>query len=284
MNERSRLQIKFLGVRGSIATPERENIEFGGNTTCLEVRGQQVAEQSPNQEVVVIDAGTGMRRLGLSLAEEFAGRNLNVHLLLTHFHWDHIQGLPFFIPLFESNNRITVHSGRPPATTRKILEGLMAEPYYPLRFDFFAASTEFAEVGERPSKVGDITVHPFPLHHPQGAWGYRFESGGATIVHASDLEHGHPHLDAVLRDYAQNADVLVYDAQYSPEEYSTTKGRGHSTWLEATRVARDARVKHLILFHHDPSHNDATMRQFVTEARRHFENTDAAREGWVVGV
>ncbi len=272
-----RLQVRFFGVRGSVPTPVRENLGFGGNTTCLELRG-------PDRDLVVIDGGTGVRSLGASLTEEFGGQNLNLHFLMTHFHWDHIQGLPFFAPFFNSSNRITFHSAKSPESAREILEGQMMSPYYPISFDFLSAAREFAMVGEQAVRHGSITIQAFPLNHPQGASGYRIECGGAVIVHASDLEHGHPRLDSVIREYAQDADVLVYDAQYSPEEYLSKKGWGHSTWLEATQVARDARVKHLILFHHDPSHDDTAVSQLVQEARRHFENTDAAREGWTVRV
>ena len=122
------------------------------------------------------------------------------------------------------------------------------------------------------------------MNHPQGAFGYRIESSGAVVVYASDLEHGHAGLDSVLRDYAQGADILIYDAQYTPEEYKNHQGWGHSTWHQGIRVARDAKVKQLILFHHDPWHDDWFLDDLVREARRHFDNTVGAREGWMVSL
>jgi phosphoribosyl 1,2-cyclic phosphodiesterase len=271
-----RLAVKFLGVRGSIPTPTPENLGFGGNTTCLEVRSGQ-------GDVLVIDAGSGARKLGSALAQEFGG-SMNLPLLFTHFHWDHIQGLPFFAPLFDPTNCVTFHSPKPAGETREILAGQMRQPYYPIALDDFSAQCAFVEIDWQPMKIGGITIHPFPLNHPQGACGYRMESGGAVIVHASDLEHGDPRLDSILRDHAQGADVLIYDAQYSPEEYESKRGWGHSTWLEAARVARDAQVKQLILFHHDPAHDDAEIQHFVDQARRTFENTEAAREDCTTGA
>lgn len=276
MTQRLRMHVKFLGVRGSVPTPTAENLGFGGNTTCLEVR-------SENNDRLVIDAGTGVRGLNRSPLDDSSDGNLQFHFLMTHFHWDHIQGLPFFAPLFQADSRIAFYSGKDSKTLQRILDVQLSEPYFPA-MKSVAATREFIEFGEHPFHHGRITIHPFPLNHPQGAWGYRMESGGAVMVHASDLEHGNPKLDSVLREYSQNADVLIYDAQYSSEEYESKKGWGHSTWLEATRVARDARVKHLILFHHDPIHDDEAIRGIVEQARRQFENTDAAREGSVVSV
>lgn len=246
------------------------NLHFGGNTACLEVCS------GPNDRLL-IDAGSGITNVSVA---EFQGR---FDVLFTHFHWDHIQGLPFFAPLFDNASQVAFWSGEPPDTARAILERQMSSPYSPV-LNAIVASREYIQIGQRPSSHGEIAIHPFPLNHPQGAWGYRLESGGASIVHASDLEHGDSRLDSLLREHAQGADVLVYDAQYTDAEYQSKRGWGHSTWLEATRVARDAGVKHLILFHHDPTHDDAAMSEIVTQARRHFENTDAAQEGQTLSL
>ncbi len=266
-----RLRLKFFGVRGSIPTPVAANLGFGGNTTCLEI-------QSGDGGRLVIDAGSGVRGLGL---ERIAQGHLAVDFWLTHFHWDHIQGLPFFAPLFASGARVRFHARKPASATRQHLERQFQEPYFPGR-DGISAVQEFLEIDTNTSKHGNITIHPFELNHPQGAFGFRIEAGGAVIVHASDCEHGDPRYDARLRDYAQNADVLIYDAQYTPEEYAAKAGWGHSTWLEATRAARESNAKHLILFHHDPSRADRDLEAIVESARREFSNTDAAREGWEI--
>ena len=270
------LQVKFWGVRGSAPTPCAENLGFGGNTSCLEVR-------SSGGDRLLIDAGSGVRGLNHSAPEDGRAGNSQFHFLMTHFHWDHIEGLPLFAPLFQEESRIAFYAGKDPKTLRHILDTQLSGPYFPA-MDSVTATREFIEIEEQVFRHGLIAIHPFPLNHPQGAWGYRMESGGSVIVHASDLEHGDSKLDAVLREYARDADLLIYDAQYSCEEYEIKKGWGHSTWLEATRVACDARVKRLVLFHHDPLHDDDTMRWIEGQARRHFENTDAAREGWSLDV
>ncbi|MBK7930941.1 MAG: MBL fold metallo-hydrolase [Bryobacterales bacterium] len=276
MNSPNRLQLTFWGVRGSIPTPVPENLGYGGNTTCLELR-------LPNDEVVVIDGGTGVRQLGLALQKR-SNRNVNgIHFLMTHFHWDHIQGIPFFAPLYSPANRVVFHSSRPAAEVLDILEGQMTFPYFPVKFELLAAKREFVQLAkEEPLCYGDLTVRSFPLNHPQGATGFRLESSGAVIVHACDHEHGDAQLDRVLRENAEGADVMIYDAQFTPEEYGVKKGWGHSTWLEGARVAKDAGVKQLILSHHDPSHTDDDLRAMLAEAQKEFPNTELARESWTI--
>jgi phosphoribosyl 1,2-cyclic phosphodiesterase len=265
-----RLQLTFLGVRGSRPTPVAKNLEFGGNTSCLQIRSRR-------NNRLLIDAGSG-----LSNADVPDGAD-RFDLLITHFHSDHIHGLPFFAPLFKSGRHLTIRSGQAPEAARELLEAQISRPYFPAE-EFVLATREYIQIDHRPFTLDDITVRPFPLNHPQGAWGYRLESDGATIVHASDVEHGHPELDSVLRQHARGADILIYDAQYTEAEYRVKRGWGHSTWMEATRIAREAGVTQLILFHHDPAHDDDTMREIVSEARQHFQNTDAAREGCTLTV
>lgn len=278
MSSPLRMELKFWGVRGSIPTPAPENLGFGGNTTCLELR-------LGNGEIVVIDGGTGARKLGLDLLERSGGKSLDLDILMTHFHWDHIQGIPFFAPLYSPANRITFRTTKSAEDVQNILEGQMTNPYFPVKFDLLAAKRDFcpmALAGRELLRGGVLAAHAFPLNHPQGATGFRLESAGAVIVHACDHEHGDEHLDKVIRGYSEGADVLIYDAQFTPQEYPAKKGWGHSTWLEGVKVARDAGVKQLVLAHHDPSHTDEFMREVLEEARREFDNTIIAREGYSI--
>jgi phosphoribosyl 1,2-cyclic phosphodiesterase len=265
------IRLKFWGVRGSIPVPGHEFLGCGGNTTCLELR--------VGDAIIIIDAGTGIRSLGLALLQEFTGSRLSLDLLLTHFHWDHIQGLPFFAPIYSPDSEIRFHSIRPAAKTRELLEGEMTHPYFPVPFELLPARRTFNDMSNSPLKLPNVTIHPFPMNHPQGATGFRIEAGDKVITHASDLEHGDAKFDAILREHAEGSNVLVYDAQFTPEEYPGHKGWGHSTWLEATKVAKDCKVERLVLFHHDPSHQDTTMINIVADATKHFENTKAAQEG-----
>jgi phosphoribosyl 1,2-cyclic phosphodiesterase len=276
--ESTQVRLKFWGVRGSTPTPQIENLKFGGNTPCLEIR-------TGENECVIFDAGSGIRALGQSLLQEAAGAPINTRIFLTHFHWDHIQGIPFFGPLYGAANHISFFSGSSGRPLQETLEGQMAKPYFPIDFSQVAAQRDFHQIEEHGQvKIGKLTIRPFPLNHPQGASGYRIECNGISIVYATDYEHGDARFDATLCEYSQNADVLICDSQYTPAEYQDHRGWGHSTWQNAVLLAREARAEHLFLFHHDPSHDDQAMMEITQNARMQFENTTGAWEGFVAAL
>jgi len=269
----ARLTARFWGVRGSIPTPQAGYLGVGGNTSCVEVR-------APDGTVLVLDAGTGVRALGYALAAEAAGQPMHVHVALSHFHWDHLQGLPFFAPLFAAGHKVSFYAVTDDNRLDRLLQGQMCFPYFPVPFHELEAATNTVSLREgEPFEVGPMTVRPFPVNHPQGAHGFRIECGGATLVYATDYEHGAPAFDAGLREFVRGADVLISDAQYTPDEYALRGGWGHTTWERAAALATEAGVGRLYLFHHDPAHDDAALGRIRAAAREHFPATELACEG-----
>ena len=270
------MHLRLWGVRGSIPTPVAENLRYGGNTSCIEIR-------HGNLPPLIFDAGSGLRGLGQSLLSEFAGGGECI-VFFTHFHWDHIQGLPFFVPLYRPDCKMTFYAVQDAALTDRLLGGQMCEPYFPVRMPAVAADLEYREMEVGGLVLGDLSIRPFPLRHPSGANGYRIDSDAGSIVYATDHEHGDAAIDSNLISVAAGADVLIYDAQYTPSEYASRRGWGHSTWEEAVRIAESAGVKQLILFHHDPLHSDDAMDTIVAAARSSFANCIGAQEGWCAAV
>lgn len=270
-------QLRFWGVRGSVPTPCAGHLGIGGNTPCLQVLN--ATEES--DELVIFDAGTGIRALGKEIAARPKAPK-SIHVFLTHFHWDHLQGLPYFSPLFSPKTHLVFHSAYPPERLCTLLSAQMQSPYFPVMFHESGARMEFRRIGDEPQRFGSITIEAFPLHHPQGAVGYRIAQPQKVAVYAPDHEHSDPPSHRGLIDMSQDADVLIYDAQYTPAEYKSRRGWGHSTWLEATRVAKQAGAQKLVLFHHDPDRDDEAVRRIETQAREKFPSTQAAYEGQVL--
>ena len=267
------MRVRFWGVRGSTPTPQAENLKFGGNTSCVEIT-------TPTGESLIFDAGSGIRALGQKLVHEANGEPISTNIFLTHFHWDHIQGLPFFAPIYGEKNSIAFHCGRTGRDLQEALEGQMAQPYYPIDLAQVAAHRSFCEMDAGADlEIGGALVRPFALNHPQGASGYRIQCGDSVVVYATDYEPGVPELDEILLAHTQNADILICDAQYTPAEYDCHRGWGHGTWLQTTALARECGAKQLVLFHHDPTHDDHIMARIQTEARTEFAATAAAWEG-----
>ncbi len=271
--------IRFWGVRGSIASPGPATAAVGGNTSCVEVRC--------GDQLLVLDAGTGLRGLGDELLKR---GELGANLLLSHLHWDHIQGLPFFVPLYMPGAELVLHG---PAWGPGGLDGAlrrqMTAPGFPVEFADIAANVQLRELrhGSRFS-VGNVAVTAAKLNHPGGVLGYRIEHGGRSLVYATDTEH-YGCIDPALLQLARGADVLIYDAQYTPEEYRgehgpSKVGWGHSTFESGIELARAAGVRQLVLFHHDPRRGDAAVEELERRARGSFEQVIAAREGMTIDL
>jgi phosphoribosyl 1,2-cyclic phosphodiesterase len=267
-------EIRSWGVRGSIASPGRMTAGVGGNTSSVEVRCGDTR--------ILLDAGTGLRELGDALLAEGP---VDATLLLSHLHWDHIQGLPFFVPLYLPSTRLRICGPRGDGgSLGDVLAQQMGSPCFPVAFQDLPSRVETRELreGER-LRVGCAEVTVAKLNHPGGVLGYRIESDGISMVYATDTEH-YRCVDPKLRNLARDADVLVYDAQYTPKEYRGDDGPakvgwGHSTWESGVELARAANVRQLVLFHHDPKRGDHAVEEIEARARALFVNTRAAREG-----
>jgi phosphoribosyl 1,2-cyclic phosphodiesterase len=270
------MKVRFWGVRGSCATSGSRHQQVGGNTSCVEVRcGAPGAEQ-----VVILDAGTGLRDLGAELSR--SGR-VDAALLVSHFHWDHIQGFPFFVPAYVPGNRLAVYGGADGGSLRAAFEAQMRAPHFPVDLSAMRAELAFHEVeaGGR-FRVGAVDVRTAAARHPNPCLAYRLDFEGASVVYATDHEHAPSGdaPDAELVALARSADVLIYDAQYTPAEYAAGKrGWGHSTAEEGARLAAAAGVAQLVLFHHDPARDDWQVACIEAETRGRFGATVAAREG-----
>lgn len=267
--------VRFWGVRGSIACPGPEHQRYGGNTSCLEVRC--------GGHVLVFDAGTGIRYLGDNLNGQTP---LALDIYLTHTHHDHIVGLPFFGPMFEPKNSVNIWAGhlQPKLTLHGALCQFMKAPLFPVPPKIFNADVAFKDfrAGETLTPAPGITLRTAPLNHPNGATGYRVEYEGGSICYVTDTEHLPGTPDANVLGLIAGADIVVYDATYTDEEFPRYKSWGHSTWQEGIRLCERAKVKRLVLFHHDPSHDDAFMDGVAQAAEQSRPGTTVAREGLVL--
>lgn len=272
------MNILFRGVRGSMASPGASTAYVGGNTSCVEINA--------GGERIVLDAGTGLRGLGEELiCKPLSDETYKTTILLSHVHWDHIQGLPFFTPIYVPGYEIDVISG--PNGVMPLDEALrrqMSPPFFPVCYDELPSRMQSRDM--RPGAtfaVGAVEVTMARLNHPDPVYGFRLDWNGVSVVYATDTEH-YSCVDPTLRKLAAGADVLIYDAQYTPEEYRgeigpSKVGWGHSTYEAAIELARAADVRQLVLFHHDPKRDDRGVAMMEDRARALFANTVAAREG-----
>jgi phosphoribosyl 1,2-cyclic phosphodiesterase len=263
------LSARFLGVRGSLATPGAATAIVGGNTACVEIIAGDTR--------IVLDAGSGLRALGDSLVSRGPTETT---ILLSHLHWDHICGLPFFVPIYIPGNRVEVISGpNGVLSLEDAMRRQMSAPFFPVEYADVSTQLRTREIRAQTAfHVGAVKCFAAKLNHPDPVYGYRLEAGGRSIVYATDTEH-YACVDQRLVSLARNADVLIYDAQYTPEEYPGKVGWGHSTWTAAVELARAAGVKQLVLFHHDPRRSDTQVAELEHRARAAFAPTIAAREG-----
>ena len=264
---------RFYGTRGSIPVCDRDYQDFGGNTTCVMLTGDR-------GQVAILDAGSGIRNLGKDLIARGHQQAGTMFIAFSHFHWDHIQGFPFFAPAYDPRRHFTISAfGRGGAGKglRGIFAGQMQQEYFPLTLDQMGATFAFLEPGGPTFENDDVRVISYKHNHPGGAYTYRIESRGKVLVFCTDIEHG-DRIDQNVVALSREADLLIHEAQYTPEELRHRKGWGHSSWGQAIEVAEQAGVKQLALTHHDPDHNDEFLLRVEEECQKHFPHVVLARE------
>lgn len=265
--------VRFWGVRGSIACPTSNHIGFGGNTSCVEVACDETR--------IVLDAGTGIRGLGHRFMRKGVTRST---ILLSHTHWDHINGFPFFSPAFQADHEMRIMAGHlsDAGGIRNVLAGQMACPTFPVPLEAMRSTMTFADFRAGESFAfpdnSRIRVRTAPLNHPDGATGYRIEHDGKALCYVTDTEHKIGDPDQNILGLIEGADVVIYDCTYTDEEFPGKIGWGHSTWEEAVRLCRAANVGQLAIFHHDPDHEDAFMTEIEKKARDVWRGAFVARE------
>jgi phosphoribosyl 1,2-cyclic phosphodiesterase len=224
--------------------------------------------------------------LGKSLNREFGARPIVAYVFLTHFHWDHIQGIPFFLPLYKKGNAFFFHSVSGKARELKsAVEGQMVTPYFPVDMSIMGAVRHFYDVGTEAVDINGAVLTTTRLNHPQGCVGYRIEADGGTLTYATDTEPGSKIHDRNVRKLAKGADVFIYDSQYTLDQLlSEKKGWGHSSWTEGVKIARECAVRQFVMFHHDPESDDECVDRLVAQAQEHFPHSIGAEEGLVIDI
>ena len=268
-------------MRGSIPTPGPATVRYGGNTSCVEVRS--------DGEIIILDAGTGLRPLGLSLLAEFKNKPLNITLLITHTHWDHIQGLPFFAPIYNPRCRLRILGCQ--GSREGLLEALtgqMESTYFPVPFAKLPSNIEIEELKDFNFDIGPVLVRAQRANHPGMCVGYRLFSPDGIAAYFPDTETRAGGNDREMIEFVRDADVLILDSQYDRAEYKKHVGWGHGCVDDSVALALKAGVKKLILFHHDSAHDDKKIDSFLKHARQLVAKAkskmkvDAAREGMVI--
>jgi phosphoribosyl 1,2-cyclic phosphodiesterase len=268
----NKAELEFWGVRGTTPVSGPGFRKYGGHTLCASIRRPGVAS-------LIIDAGTGIKNLGDRLMAEHGGGKLDITLLMTHFHLDHILGLPFFAPLFSPAASLTVIAPARPTETRRFLGSLMSGRLFPVTFIQTPCKKKIKELAGGEFNIGPYRIATLPLHHPQGSVAYRIRSEGLDVVLSTDTEHPENGVDKNLAAFVEGTDCLVYDATFTPEEYEERrKGWGHSTWEAGTALAEKAGARKLVLSHFSPDYRDKTVDKIVEAARSVFPAAEPGKE------
>ncbi len=270
----SKFQVKFWGVRGSIPCSSRDMMKYGGNTSCIEIHC--------GSRLIILDGGTGLRELGQSMGEG----QVDADIFLSHTHYDHILGLPFFAPFYGLQNHFRMWAGRAGhgMLLEQVMQTLMRSPLFPIPVEAFGSEMTYMNfnIGDTLDLDDGITIRTTQLNHPNDATGYRIEFDGRAVAYITDTEHTPGTLDQNILDLVRGADAMIYDSTYCDSEYPRHLGWGHSTWEEGVRLCQEAEVGKLFIFHHDPAHNDTFMDAIGINATKIFSGAQVAHEGLTV--
>lgn len=272
------MKVKYYGTRGSLPVPGPNTIIYGGNTACIKIKF--------NDTIIILDGGSGLRILGNELMQgDFGKGKGTAHIFFSHAHWDHINGFPFFPPAYVPGNKLIIYGSHKSGTSiRDILSRQQNQINFPVSLEDMAASLEFVGLEAGVDRTcSTAVISSFVLNHPCGAFAYRIDDGFKKVVYATDYEHTDK-LDENLVEFTKDADILIYDAMFTPEEYESKKGWGHSTYIEGIKLAKAAKIKQLHLFHYNPEHTDQFIEEIEKQAQQLFPQTYAAKEGWEVEI
>ncbi len=273
------MYIKCWGSRGSIPVSGKEFLKYGGETTCLEIR-------TKTDDIIIVDAGTGVRRLGNQLIRE---KRTSYNFIFTHAHWDHLMGFPFFRPIYMTGAKLRIfRCPFPDKHVEKMIARVMAPPYFPIKYSEIRAGISYKNGCPKKFKIGSMTIVPIPLSHPGGGCGYKFIEDGKTFVFLTDNELGFKHKGGLefddYTDFATGADLLFHDAEFTPEEYEASIEWGHSAYTDAIDLAIKANVKQLGLFHLNQERSDKEMDKIVTDCRKIISSQKEGLKCFAVGA
>tara|TARA_Y100001970_G_scaffold286134_1_gene407547 strand:+ start:397 stop:1224 length:828 start_codon:yes stop_codon:yes gene_type:complete len=268
--------IKFWGVRGSNPTTDSDKLEVGGDTSCVEVR-------TADNQIIILDMGTGLRNLGQALVKEENPPN-DINIFISHYHWDHILGFLSFLPLFNEKFNINIY-GKTNSNggIKEALNDILDTRFWPVSLDMFAAKVEYHDIEPGRLRLDNgITIESNLHPHPNGALGYRIELKDKIVTYVTDIEHPIGNALDNVSNLSRESDVLIHEAHFTPEDLPKFVGWGHSSWEEAVDIAKSSNSKQLILFHHSPTYSDEIVNNFTQEAKKSFDNVIAAKQGLTI--
>lgn len=270
----SKFELEFHGTRGSVPVCDMDYLEFGGNTTCISIFNHEIGRYS------ILDAGTGIRKLGKRIQSNHPNQK-DIFIAFTHFHWDHIQGLPFFDPAYDTEKEIhilTLGVKRKFTGLHDIFATQMQEVYFPVALNNMGCKFNFLEYNDQSAFLRGGKLHSIRQNHPGVSYGYRLETNDFKLAICTDIEHA-DQVNQNVVDFCQGVDLLVHDAQFTSEQLQYRRGWGHSSFDQAMEVAEKAEAGHLIMTHHDPDHDDDFLRKVEKKCQDRLKNCELAREG-----